>query len=219
MWFATLLDILASNLEAKETTMLNLKKIAALVAVLIVGCFAALTGFRNAAQAEEGKPAHEVYQAQARGTETQLGKLFDVNINIDSYSSDADQQALNDAFQKGGSKGLSSALEKMSRKGSLAVTGTVGYDITYARRFSTPDGYRVRILTNRPVSFRELRNGARSENYNLSYVELNINDQPSKSTGMLLPAVQFTVDKKTKEIVAEDYRNPWKLQNIRRSSN
>ena len=153
------------------------------------------------------------------GTETQLGRLFNVNINIDQYSSDADRQTLIDAFQKDGSKGLSSALAKMSRKGSLAVTGTVGYDITYARRVSTPDGYRVRILTNRPVSFGELSNGTRSEDYNLSFVELNINDQPSKSTGVLLPAVQFKVDEKTKEIVAEDYRNPWKLQNIQRSTN
>ena len=151
--------------------------------------------------------------------ETQLGKLFDVNINIDRYSSDADRQTLIDAFQKDGSKGLSSALEKMSSKGRLAVTGTVGYDITFARRVSTPDGYRVRILTNRPLSFRESLNGSRSEDYNLSFVELNINDTPSKSSGILLPAVQFKVDKKTNEIVAEDYRNPWKLQNIRRSTN
>src|SRR5580693_6434226 len=109
----------------------NLKKIVSLVAVLVVGCLAGLTGFRNAAQAQEGAPAHEIYQAQAMGTETQLGKIFDVNINIDSYSSDADRQTLIDAFQKNGSKGLSDALQKMSRKGSLAVTGTVGYDITY----------------------------------------------------------------------------------------
>jgi hypothetical protein len=197
----------------------KLKKIVAVVTVLVVGCLAALAGFRNAAQAQEEKPAHEVYQAQAMGTETQLGRLFDVNINIDQYSTEADRQALIDAFQKNGSKGLSSALQKMSRKGSLAVTGTVGYDIAFARRVSTPGGYRVRILTNRPVSFRELENGSRSEDYDLSFVELNINDQPSKSTGILLPAVQFKVDKKTKEIIAVDYRNPWKLQNIRRSSN
>ena len=199
--------------------MSKLKEIVTLGAVLVVSCLAGVTGFRNAAQAQEDKPAHEVYQAQAMGTGTQLGKLFDVNINIDRYSSDADRQTLIDAFQKDGSKGLSSALEKMSSKGSLAVTGTVGYDITFARRVSTPDGYRIRILTNRPLSFREVRNGTRSEDYNLSFVELNINDQTRKSSGILLPAVQFKVDKKTNEIVAEDYRNPWKLQNIQRSTN
>ena len=197
----------------------NLRKIAALVAVLVVGCLAGLTGFRNAAQAQEDKPAHEVYQAQAMGTGTQLGKLFDVNINIDRYSSDADRQTLIDAFQKDGSKGLSSALEQMGSKGRLAVTGTIGYDIMFARRISTPDGYRVRILTNRPLSFRESLNDTPSVDYNLSFVELKINDTPGKSSGILLPAVQFKVDKKTNEIIAEDYRNPWKLQNIQRSTN
>jgi hypothetical protein len=196
----------------------NPKKISFRVAVIAIA-FAGLTALHSSAQAQEGRSAHEVYQAQAMGTAAQLGRLFDVNINIDGYSSDADRQTLMDAFQKDGSKGLSKALEKMSSKGNLAVTGTVGYDIAYARRVPTADGYRVRILTNRPLSFRELRNGARSEDYDLSFVELNINDQPSKSSGTLLPAVQFKVDKKTNEIVAEDYRNPWKLQNIRRSAN
>jgi hypothetical protein len=199
--------------------MSDLKKVVALSAVVAVVILSIPSGLPNAMQAQESRPAHEVYQAQARGTETQLGRLFDVNISINSYSTEADRQALLAAFQKDGSKGLSSALQKMSSKGNLAVTGTVGYDISYARRISTPDGYRVRILTNRPLSFRELRNGDRSEDYNLSFVELNISDQPSKSAGILLPAVQFKVDKKANEIIAEDYRNPWKLQNIRSSSN
>jgi hypothetical protein len=96
--------------------MANLKKIAGLIAVLVLGCMASLIGFRHAAQGQEDKPAHEVYQAQAMGTLTELGKLFDVNINVDRYSSDADRQTLIDAFQKEGSKGLSTALEKMSSK-------------------------------------------------------------------------------------------------------
>ena|ERR1700733_3593761 len=196
----------------------NLQKTIAVVAVLVMICLAALT-VRNQVQAQEEKHVHDIYQAQATGTETQLGKVVDVNVDIDGYSSDADRQTLIDAFQKGGSKGLSSALARMGPKGRLAVTGTLGYDITYARRISTPDGYRIRALTNRPLSFRELRNDDRSVDYNLSFVELNMNDQPDKSTGILLPAVQFKVDDKTKEIVAEDYRNPWKLQNIRRNGN
>jgi uncharacterized protein YxeA len=194
----------------------NLQKTFSVVAVLVLVCLAVLT-VRNRAQAQEEKHVHDIYQAQAMGTETQQGKVVDVNVDIDGYSSDADRQTLIDAFQKDGSKGLSGALEKMSSKGRLAVTGTLGYDITYARRISTPDGYRIRALTNRPLSFRELRNDDRSVDYNLSFVELNMNDQPDKSTGILLPAVQFKVDDKTKEIIAEDYRNPWKLQNIRRN--
>jgi len=30
----------------------------------------------------------------------------------------------------------------------------------------------------------------------------------------LLPACQFKIDEKTKELVIENYQNPWKLANI-----
>jgi hypothetical protein len=42
--------------------------------------------------------------------------------------------------------------------------------------------------------------------YNLSALELNISDEGNKSTGILLSACQFTIDKKTGEIVAELHR-------------
>jgi hypothetical protein len=48
--------------------------------------------------------------------------------------------------------------------------------------------------------------------YNLSALELNISDDRNKSTGILLPACQFTIDKKTGEIVAENYQNPWNFK-------
>jgi len=193
----------------------KMTRLAGISAVVALACLVGLTTFRTAAQ--EGTKAGEVYQAQAMGQGTQLGKIFDVNIHIDQYSTEDDRQALIAAFQKDGSKGLSDALQKMHAKGQLAVTGTVGFEITYARRVMTADGYRIRVLTNRPIYFGEELNNGRSLNYNLTFVELNISDQKNKSTGLLLPAVQFKVDKKTNEVVAETYRNPWKLQNIIRS--
>jgi hypothetical protein len=45
-------------------------------------------------------------------------------------------------------------------------------------------------------------------------MELNINDDAKKSTGILLPACQFLIDKKTGELTAENYQNPWKLVNV-----
>jgi len=40
-----------------------------------------------------------------------------------------------------------------------------------------------------------------------------------KSTGVLLPASQLKIDKKTGELVIENYQNPWKLMNIQDRSN
>ena len=54
----------------------------------------------------------------------------------------------------------------------------------------------------------------RSTDYNLSALELNISGDKDNSTGILLPASKFKVDKKTNELEIENYQNPWKLANI-----
>jgi hypothetical protein len=172
----------------------------------------ALAGSYGAAQ--DDKPVRETYQAQALGQGTQLGKTFNVTINIDQYSPPEDRQVLIDAFKQKGSEGLYNAVEKMHSRGRIAITGTLGYDVDFARKIKTDDGFQIRLLTNRPIRFGELWWSARSLDYNLSYVELNINDTASKSTGTLLPACKFVVDKKTSEVVVEAFLNPWKLQNI-----
>jgi hypothetical protein len=164
--------------------------------------------------AQEDKPVHEVYQAQAMGQGTQLGQTFNVTINIERYSTPEERQVLVEAFQKAGSQGLFNALEKMPSKGRIAITGTLGYDISFVRKIPTADGYKIRVLTNRPIRFGEAWVNGRSMDYNLSALELDLSNEKGKSTGVLLPACQFKINKKTKELEVENYQNPWKLQNI-----
>jgi hypothetical protein len=193
--------------------MQKIMKISRMCGALVIACLVVLVNFQSTAQEE--KPLREVYQAQAYGQGTQLGKTFNVTINIEQYSAPEERQVLVEAFQKAGSQGLFNALEKMHAKGRLAITGTLGYDISFARKIPTADGYMIRVLTNRPIRFGEAWVNGRSVNYNLSALELNINSSDkNKSTGTLLPAVLFKIDKKTGEVVAENYLNPWKLQNI-----
>jgi len=192
--------------------MQKIMKISLIFTVATIICLVTLVGSRGAAQ--EDKPIREVYQAEAMGQSTQLGKNFNVTINIERYSTPEERQILIDAFEKAGSKGLFNALEKMRSKGRIAITGTLGYDISFVRKIQTDAGFKIRILTNRPIRFGEAWINGRSMDYNLSALELDINDHINKSTGILLPACQFKIDKKTNEIVAENYQNPWKLQNI-----
>jgi hypothetical protein len=187
-------------------------KISRVLGALAIACFVMVVGLHVAAQDE--KPRPEVYQAQAMGQGTQLGKTFNVTINIEQYSTAEERQALVDAFTAKGSQGLYNALEKMHAKGRMAITGTLGYDISFVRKVQTADGFMIRVLTNRPIRFGEAWYNGRSMDYNLSFIQLNINDDPGKSTGVLMPAVQFNIDKKTGEVVANNYQNPWKLQNI-----
>jgi hypothetical protein len=186
--------------------------ISRLSAVIAIACLVALVGARGAAQ--EDKPVREVYQAQAMGQGTQLGRTFNVTVNIEQYSTAEERQVLVEAFQKAGSQGLYNALYKMHAKGRIAITGTLGYDISFVRKIPTDTGFKLRVLTNRPINFGEQWINGRTLDYNLSALELDISDQKDKSTGTLLPACQFKIDKKTQELVIENYQNPWKLQNV-----
>jgi len=176
-----------------------------------------LTLHRSAAQEQA---LHEEYQAQAMGQGTQMGQSFNVTVHIEEYSSPEERQILVDSFDKAKSQGLYNALCKMKSKGRIAITGTVGYDISFVRKIQTPDGWKIRILTNRPITFGEAWTDSRSTDYNLSALELDLSDQKGKSTGVLLPVCEFVIDKKTNEVTIAEYRNPWKLVDLQdRSKN
>ena len=156
----------------------------------------------------------EEYQAQAIGQGTQLGQNFNVTVNIQEYSTPEDRQVLVDGFNKTGSKGLNSALRKMKAKGHIAITGTLGYDISFARRLPTANGVKIRVLTNRPITFGEARTDSPSMEYDLTAIELDLSNEKGKSTGILLPACRFTINKKTNELEIENNQNPWKLVDV-----
>lgn len=188
------------------------KKKSLLAVVGIASCaLILLASFSGVAQ---DKPKREVFQAQAMGQGTNSARSANVTINIGEYSTPEERQVLVEAFDKAGSEGLFNALEKMPSKGRIAVTGTLGYDVAFVRKIPTDSGFKLRVLTNRPITFGENWTNSRSSDYNLSALEFDFTNEKDKSTGVLLPACMFKIDKKTKELVIENYRDPWKLTNI-----
>jgi len=151
-------------------------------------------------------------QGNARGTSTQLGRLVPVRIIIESLSSDEDQKALIDAFKKSGHDGMVGALSKMGSKGRVSLEGRVGNDVKYIKELPSSDGRRFRLVTDRNLSFGELRNNTRSSEYDMGALELTITPD-GKGSGTILPACKLKV-KKQKEIEIETYQNPWKLTDM-----
>jgi hypothetical protein len=197
--------------ESKEDHTV-LKQLGFLTAVIMMAvAVLSISTFHSSAQEKEGR---QEYQAQAMGQGTQLGQTFNVTLIIEEYSSPDERQALVGAFEKAGSQGLYNALNKMHAKGRIAITGTLGYDVIFARQIPTSDGLKLRILTNRPITFGEAWTDSRSMDYNLSAMEIDLSDQKGKSTGTLLPACQFKINKKNNELEIENYQNPWKLVDV-----
>ena len=151
----------------------------------------------------------------AMGTSTQLGRVISVDVRIFEFSAAEDQKALLEAFAENGSEGLVNAVYRMSAKGRIAITGTLGYDLKYIREFKMPDGSTMyRFVTDRPIQFAEHWGASRSLDYSLSMGEITIRKEKGKSSGTLMPAAKARLNK-DKGLEIETFQNPWNLTNIR----
>jgi len=188
--------------------------IAAAVTAIVSALF--LTGHKSSAQDGAKLPKSIFIQAQAMGQSTQLGQTFSVNIIIDEFSTADDQKVLLAAFNEKKNEGLVNALTKMKSKGRISITGTLGYDVNYIRQFSMPDGgTKIRLVTDRPITFGEAWSDSRSMDYNLSGAEIIISADKKQNSGTLAPACQFKIDKEN-QLQLELLQNEWKLVNVRR---
>ena len=156
----------------------------------------------------------EVIDAIAMGTSTQLGQTVSVKVTVYEFSTDEDRAILVDAFKQGQNEGLVNALTRMKSVGRIAITGTVGYDLSYIRLIPTPTGRKVRFVTNREIRFGEHYYNTQSKAYNLTAGEIEINDSDKdKNSGVLFPAAQLIINKEG-QLEFQLRQNAWKLVSI-----
>jgi hypothetical protein len=177
---------------------------------LMVALFPLLAGISTTVQAQE----RMTIQATAMGTSTQMGKIINVNIHIEQFSTPDDRKALIDAFARSGQDGLVDVLQDMKPKGRVRfASGGVGNDVKYIIDLPSKSGRRFRLVTDRNLAFGELYSGSRSSDYSVGAIELVLTPD-GKGSGTVLPACKLTVDKKTQQIEIETYQNPWNLSNF-----
>jgi hypothetical protein len=180
----------------------------------MIAVFSGLLLFATYKVGAQDKPKRETIQATAMGQQRASGKMFNVTVIIESYSTPEDQQALIAAFKAGGHDALVKTLSKMKSKGRVAITGTVGYQIAYIRSFPTEGGRRIRLVTDRPIQFAEAYVSGRTKDYDLSALEINLSTDQKQSEGSLIVAGKFRIDK-NQQISFESYGSgPWRLVNV-----
>jgi hypothetical protein len=168
-----------------------------------------LTAVTLALSADDGKAKVGTIDATAMGTSTQLGQTVNVKVNIYEFSTEEDRAILVEAYKKGQNQGLVNALTKMKADGRIAITGTIGYDLSFIRLIPTPTGRKIRFVTNRLLRFGEAYYSTQSKEYNLTAGEIDKN----KSSGVLYPAAQLVINKEG-QLEFQLRKNPWKLVNI-----
>ena len=140
-----------------------------------------------------------------------------VQIQITRWSTDAERDTLTNILFEKGTKELLQAVSKMPTVGSIRTPDSVGYPLRYARQMQvTENGETVIIISDREMSFSELRYSPRSIDYPFTVIRMQLNSQ-GRGQGDILLATKISADKRTKDIAFESYTTtPLKLQNVRR---
>jgi hypothetical protein len=161
-----------------------------------------------AAPAQTGKEQFTATLASLQG-----GGTTPVVIHVDRYSTDAEVQKLAGILSNKGPEGLRDALWDLER-GYIRIGGGLGYPIAVARSRQTGTGRVVRLMMDRPISFREAVNNTRSTDYPFGYIEIKL-DQNGKGEGQFFAAAKVTLTAGTVDI--ESYSpQPLRLLNVRK---
>lgn len=212
-WFRDPLEESGRTLRMRERQkgrpMRDMKRL--LRNALVVCLFPAVSGIGTSAQT----PKAMTIQATAMGTSTQMGRLYQVNIYIQQYSTPEERQLLIKAFKTKGQDGLIDVLQDLKPKGRVRfASGGVGNDVKYIMELPPEKGARrLRLVTDRNLAFGELYHGTRSREHSVGAIELVLTPD-GKGSGTVLPACRITVDKKKQQVEIETYQNPWKLSNF-----
>ena len=142
-------------------------------------------------------------------------RTFGLSVYIDSYSTEQETGKLLNALRINGSHGFQKALIELKTRGRVVIPGRTGYEVKFIRQCPTKSGREIRIVLDRRMSFMESYYAEPSKGYDVSGLEINLNDQ-NKGDGMLYALSKPHFDQKNHQLVLENIENrPWRLTNIR----
>lgn len=125
------------------------------------------------------------------------GAKVNIDLYIDSYTSDADAKTLAGVLLEGGSNALLKALEKADTIGKIRLSGRIGfYDFKLIRSHQTENGRRIYAVGDRPVGFLEAYYSGRSRDYEFGILQLDLKRNSKgreEGAGALLYAAKIKV--------------------------
>lgn len=140
-----------------------------------------------------------------------------VDIVIDRWSSDAEKAKLAEALAKGQAALLSALQAVRPRVGYIQVPGSTGWNIGYASKTRGEDGgWKITVLTDRPIGFAEAVTQPRTIDYPFTLIEMHVDDQ-GQGEGKASVLTKIVWDKATSTLELENYATePVRLQQITR---
>ena len=144
-----------------------------------------------------------------------------VDFQIERWSTDAERDQLLAILQEEkdvyrANQKLLSALQRLPKVGYIRTPERLAWDLRFARQMPLEDGgRRIVLATDRPIGFREARNQPRTMDYPFTVVEVQL-DKNDRGAGKILAGTKIFIDKKSNELVLENYgQQPIRFNEIR----
>ncbi|MCC7010170.1 MAG: hypothetical protein IT184_15290 [Acidobacteria bacterium] len=185
--------------------------IAARVLVPVLAVAMGAAGLRAA------QPPLEKFSATAVNLDAPTGTATgQMQIQISRWSTDAERTELTTALNEQGPKKMLAVLQGFKPVGTIRSPHDVGYNLRYARKDKVGTSDRIVLVTERPMSFGELRQGGKTTEYPFTVVELRIGPD-GKGEGKMSIATKVLADKGTGTVALENYNaSPVMLKNVQR---
>jgi len=160
-----------------------------------------------------GEP--ERYSASAINTNN--GRVNNIDIAVDRWSTDRERDALIATITDKGADKLLDVLQGMRPVGHFGAPDNLSWDLRFARKTALPDGgERVVIATDRPLSFWEASRQPRSATYPFTVIELRLNAD-GEGEGKMSLATKVIYDRERNSVTLENYElQPVLLTNVTR---
>ena len=183
---------------------------------------AALLAFGGSADQQAGRQSKyiEEYHATAANTSPDVyaPTLFELEISLERYSTIAERETMQAAYEKRKQDGLLDTLQRAPRVGVFRVPGNLSWDIKYAFKQRGRDNRtRIYLLTDRNVSFAEAATRPRSLDYPFTVIQLRVDDNGMGEGEINVAAAIGFNDK---DLVIEEFLDrPVRLTKVRRVTN
>jgi hypothetical protein len=173
------------------------------VRILIAGtfCFLALALSIGVTAQDQQQPKKQQFSALAHmpsGAGPAMvgaGATANIDLYINSYTSDAEAKVMANALVEGGPDALLKRLEDAKSIGRITLTGRVGfYDLKLIRSHRTKTGRRIYAVGDRPVGFLEAYYSGRSRDYEFGILQLDLKTNSKgreEGTGSLIYAAKI----------------------------
>jgi hypothetical protein len=159
----------------------------------------------------------EVYHATAArmSVDVYAPSMFEIEIHLERYTTVAERETMQAAYEKNKQEGLLNALQRAPRVGMFRVPGNLSWDIKYAFRQRGRDNLtRIYLITDRNVGFSEAATRPRSMDYPFTVIEMRVDDN---GTGEGVVMVAAAVGFNRQDLVIEEYLDrPIRLTKVKR---